>query len=177
MKKIFALLVLFLISSCATLSQSQCQSGDWYGIGQTDGSQGASLAKLAQHRDACGEYAIQIDGEAWRDGRAKGLQRYCRPSNGYSLGRNGNSYNNVCPDTLVGEFNRAFNYGNKIYLITVDLASMELRKAEVETAILDESLSREDRKHHLEDLKQLEVSIDRALTQIEAMERRNPYIG
>jgi len=175
MKKISALLLLFLISSCATLSESQCQSGDWYGIGQTDGSLGAPLSKLAQHRDACGEYAIRIDGDAWREGRSRGLIQYCRPSNGYSLGRYGNSYSNVCPDNLVGEFNRAFNYGNKIYLITVDLATMDTRKADVEAAVLDESLSREDRRHHLDELKQLEVNMDRAAAQIESMERRNPY--
>ncbi len=175
MKKIVIILSIVVISGCASLSQSQCQSGDWYGIGLTDGSVGAPLSTLEQHRNSCGEYAIRIDGEAWRAGRDEGLKQYCRPSNGYQLGRYGNSFNNVCPNNLSDEFNRAFSYGNKIHLLGLTIADMERKKIEVEEAILDESLSREDRRHHLEDLKQLEVDIERSFAEIDAMERRNPY--
>ena len=175
MKKITFLLLLVLVSGCATLSQSQCQSGDWYGIGQTDGSQGADLSKLAQHRNACGEYSIQIDGEAWRAGRIEGLKQYCRPLNGYQIGRYGSLVNNVCPNNLAGNFSRAYNYGYKIYIVTQKLSELESRLYDEEQAILDETLSREDRRHHLDDLKQLEVDIERMRYQIVDMERKNPY--
>lgn len=176
MKKIFLLLsLLVLVSGCATLSQSQCQSGDWYGIGQTDGSQGADLSKLAQHRDACGEYTIQIDGEAWRRGRMEGLKQYCRPLNGYQIGRYGSLMSNVCPTNLASNFSRAYNYGYKIYIVTQKLLELESRLYDEEQAILDETLSREDRRHHLDDLKQLEKDIVAAKYHIDDMERRNPY--
>ncbi len=175
MKKLLLLLPIWLISGCSTLSESQCQSGDWYGIGQVDGSQGASLGKLGQHRDACGDYAIKIDGNAWRSGREQGLKRYCRPSNGYQLGRYGNSLNNVCPDILVGEFNRAYNYGNHIYRLIYELNELENRRELEEVAVLDETLSKRDRFYHLQDLKNVTADIEKLTLTIESLERRNPY--
>jgi hypothetical protein len=174
-KILISISLLVLITSCATLSQSQCQSGDWYGIGLSDGAQGAGLSKLSQHRDSCGEYAIKINGEAWRNGRAEGLKQYCRTVNGYQLGRYGNQINNVCPNNLAGNFSRAYNYGMKIYILSQKLVELESSLYDVEQAILDETLSREDRKHHLDDLKQLEREIHSTKYQIDDMEARNPY--
>ncbi len=167
--------IMLFVSGCASLSESQCQSGDWHGVGQSDGSQGAALSKLAQHQDACGEYAIQIDANAWRQGREQGLRTYCRPLHGYQLGRYSKGYNNVCPDSLVREFNQAYNYGHKINHLEHELVEMHKRLIYEEEAVLDETLSREDRRHHLEDLKQLEIDIERTSALIYRMEQRNPY--
>ena len=173
---IIAALSLLTVSACSSLSKSQCQSRDWHGIGLSDGTAGAALSKLSQHRNACSEHGVQIDGNMWRQGRVEGLKIYCRPLNGYQLGRNGKLYHNVCPDNMVAQFNRAYHYGEKIHQLSLNLAEMEQQLTTEEAAVLNEALSKDERRHHLHTLKQLEVDIDRTIVMIHSMERNNPYL-
>jgi len=80
------------ISGCATLSKDQCLMGDWYEIGVQDGAAGYAPDRLAQHREACAEYRVRPDREAYRAGWDDGIGAYCTPERGYQEGRRGASY-------------------------------------------------------------------------------------
>lgn len=113
-KVLFFAFFMFL-GGCASLSQEECITGDWYGIGYSDGLQGRSEAFLSNHQEACAEYAISFDIEPYLIGRKEGLKSYCHRDNGYRLGRSGTEYHYVCPQELEPAFLESYERGRKIY--------------------------------------------------------------
>ncbi len=176
--KYFSVMCTFFIlglSGCSTLNKGQCQSGDWYGIGLADGTRGAALTQLSQHRDACVEHGITINGDEYRQGRAEGLKKYCRPLNGYQLGRQGYRYNNVCPDNLNAAFYQAHEYGYKIFSLEQTTVEMQKQLKLEEAATLDETLSKAERKEHLEVLTAIQHDLDEAYKQLDRLVAANRW--
>jgi len=60
------LLLLLGLNGCATLNEKECINGDWRTIGLEDGLRGEKANRIGQHREACAEYAIKIDIDAYR---------------------------------------------------------------------------------------------------------------
>lgn len=69
--------VIFLASSCSSLSEEDCKSGDWIAIGKEDGLKGHNKDRLETHQKACSEYGITIDSNQYHKARKKGLITYC----------------------------------------------------------------------------------------------------
>ena len=100
-----------LLCGCAVMSESECVTADWYLVGERDGRDGRPLAHLAQYYDACSQYGIYPDEEAYRDGRDHGLTVYCTEDGGYQEGRVGLGYRGVCPVALEPYFLQGYNVG------------------------------------------------------------------
>ena len=111
----FAILSALLLINCATLDRDECRNADWRLIGYEDGSKGRLSDYLGNHREACAEYDVTPDMEAYLQGRAEGLTEYCRPQNGYLLGKRGSSYRGICPGSMEHEFMVAYRYGKDVY--------------------------------------------------------------
>ena len=92
------------ISGCATLNKDECRTADWRAIGYEDGSRGYHPSRIGQHREACAEYGVRPDMDAYRSGHAEGVRVYCKPHTGYRLGLRGTSYNDICPADLEEHF-------------------------------------------------------------------------
>lgn len=93
-----AFATLFLVS-CASLSESECQSGNWQAIGYRDGSVGRLPTYFAKHANACSQYGIatnQYQQNLWEQGRQQGLKQYCTPQNAYRIGQSGKQLAPVC---------------------------------------------------------------------------------
>lgn len=124
------LLALLLIAAgalggCATLSEGQCRTADWYQIGRQDGSNGLDRARLYKHQEACAEYGIRPLPERYYAGREAGLQRYCTPRRGFEEGREGRSYRDVCPLKLEPAFLAAYRQGEAIHDVESDIDDIE----------------------------------------------------
>lgn len=136
MKTIFsatALAILALVvTGCATttgLSKSQCEqlnlnTADWQALGEKDGLLGRDASYFAKHMQACAKVAnmsptvmttptafIAQNQQAWEAGRQAGLKKYCTPLRAYQLGREGFSYQNVCPQEQMVELLKANDEG------------------------------------------------------------------
>lgn len=112
MKPRLAALCLALLTGCASLSEDECLSGDWAGIGQRDGASGqVAEAQLARHVKACEKVGVTPARAAWQIGYAQGLRSYCTPSKGLDEGLSGRSYRNVCPAETQSAFLRGFRIG------------------------------------------------------------------
>ncbi len=116
------------ISGCATLSKDQCLMGDWYEIGVQDGAAGYAPDRLAQHREACAEYRVRPDREAYRAGWDDGIGAYCTPERGYQEGRRGASYGQVCPPPLEWAFLQGYRNGQQVYQQEQRLRQLEQEK-------------------------------------------------
>ncbi len=101
----------FLLCGCAVMSESECLTADWYLVGERDGREGKPLAHLSQYYDACSQYGIYPEEEAYRDGRDQGLTVYCTEDGGYQEGRVGLGYRGVCPAALEPYFLQGYNVG------------------------------------------------------------------
>ncbi len=109
--KISLLLLTLFISSCATLSKKDCESGNWRQIGFRDGANGHFSNRFEEHQKACQSYNVQPNFEVYKSGYREGVRQHCRPENGYKLGYQEKSYNGVCPDNLRDAFLRKYVEG------------------------------------------------------------------
>ncbi|WP_067868505.1 DUF2799 domain-containing protein [Neptuniibacter marinus] len=114
-KSVVLISLVALLSGCASLSEEECVTGDWYGIGYSDGLQGRSETFLSNHQEACAEYTIAFDVKPYLMGREEGLKRYCHQDNGYRLGRSGAKYHYVCPEDLEPAFLETYQSGRQVY--------------------------------------------------------------
>lgn len=122
---IFALVaVLAVLTGCATMSKDECRNADWYLKGLDDAGQGYALTRLDDHAKACTRIQVSPNQKDYRDGHAKGARLYCVPKKGYSIGRNGSSYNGICPPDLENKFLRAYRDGQELYTIQRNMDSL-----------------------------------------------------
>lgn len=115
-----------LISACASKPEkATCERRDWYETGRRDGSQGATLDRMANYKKECGGQFAAFSETMYTNGRNAGLVEYCSPENSYELGRMGIAYLYVCPSTMEPEFLSGYRRGQ------------DARKLEVENQKLD----------------------------------------
>lgn len=127
---------LAFLGACASLTQEQCQNGDWQGIGYNDGANGKLETYISRHFDACSKVGIVPDVEAWKAGRVQGLPLYCTPKNAYDIGRRGRSFSPVCPATQASALFQSWDWGQEYYLIGEEIALLESEQRGIEQRIL-----------------------------------------
>ena len=110
-----ALMAAAALAGCNTLSEKECRHADWVRIGQQDGANGYTAARLDEHAKACGEIGIVPDGRAYARGREQGLLSYCQPTVGRSKGADGASYYGVCAGPAEAAFMRGYTVGKQIH--------------------------------------------------------------
>src|SRR5690625_7945360 len=76
-------LLILPVSACATLSEGECLTADWYEIGQQDGRSGHERSRLHDHRKACAKHAVTPDETAYFAARDDGLRLYCTRERGF----------------------------------------------------------------------------------------------
>lgn len=115
--RILAVLAALLagLQGCAGLSEQACLSMDWQTVGFEDGVAGRSPANIGNYRQSCADYGVTPDLAAYRAGHEAGVETYCRPGNGFEVGRRGASYQGVCPAGLEQGFLASYNDGRRLY--------------------------------------------------------------
>lgn len=104
------------LGSCATMNEEQCLAGDWSGQGYADGAAGHGSSRLGEHGEACAKHGIVPDSSAYYAGHQQGVRVWCRPSNGYAVGRRGTGYGrNFCPADLEPDFLVALADGRLVH--------------------------------------------------------------
>lgn len=122
---VLALLAGCILAGCATLSESECKTANWFQIGRDDGSHGYPRSRLYKNRQACAEYGIRPNSNAYYAGRKAGLARYCTPENGFHEGQEGNGYRNVCPSSSEPDFLAQYRQGQAIHEVNEDIDRVE----------------------------------------------------
>jgi len=111
------ILVAAVISGCAGMSSDECVASDWSAIGFEDGSRGYTTNQFGKHRKACAKHGVTADFQSYQNGREQGLQEYCQPGRGYSVGVNGGRYQGVCSVDQEASFLDAYNTGYQLYTL------------------------------------------------------------
>ena len=148
-----AMVLVFALQSCATLSEEDCLTADWGVLGETDGQLGRPVAELNRYRRDCAEYGVVPDTLAYTEGRNRGLAVYCTESNGYREGRNGAPDRLVCPGVLEPAFRRGYDLGRAVHVSLTELrasndaigsARAEIEQLEADIADHRESIRSDD---------------------------------
>jgi len=106
--------VLFL-AGCSSISPQECQVGDWFAIGKTDGQQGIASSKFRSYQKDCAKHGLSSDFKAYERGHAEGVLLYCTYDAGRELGQSGGSYNKVCTGALEPAFRLGYDRGRIWY--------------------------------------------------------------
>jgi hypothetical protein len=122
---LFALSIGSLLGSCATLSQEQCQAGDWRSIGVADGAEGRPASYVSNHVNACAEYGIGLDQPLYQVGRAEGLRAYCTLENAADVGLDGERYYGVCEGNIGVAFARVHGAAERVHDLEAELNSID----------------------------------------------------
>lgn len=171
------LLPLFLLSACASLSKDECLNADWRNIGYGDASEGYARTRINDHRQACAQYRVSPNLDAYNQGYEEGLRVYCTAARGYQQGVNGYTYRGICPANLEGPFLEAYSFGKDIYALRTgikkrrhqrsqaveQLRAIEDEIAHTEAALIQGHMPPSKRALLLDDLKRL--SEDRQATE------------
>jgi hypothetical protein len=112
---ILFLVASILLTSCSTMSQSECTMANWSVVGQNDGETGKKSSHYSQYQNDCGEFGISVDIDSYISGWETGIAQYCTRENGYRVGTSGVFYQNSCPAKYEDEFFSAFQMGRTIH--------------------------------------------------------------
>src|SRR3546814_19016483 len=104
-------MAVFALSGCASMSESECLTADWYDQGYKDGRRGYPASRVIDHREACAGVGVMTDLKQYSTGRDKGIAVYCTPANAVAEGRAGRYYADVCPSGLEGKFLFYYRHG------------------------------------------------------------------
>ena len=117
-------LLAFALTACGQLSQSDCEKGDWFGIGQIDGVRGRSADFVERHVESCSRYGVAADTGMWEAGRQKGLRVFCTAQSQYEAGRSGRSFKDICAVENLPVHYEAFEKGRRYHELTRRIESL-----------------------------------------------------
>ena len=108
-------LCLITLSACSHLSEEECLYMSWHAKGVMDGTKGAPASKVNEYQSICAKYSVQVDQVNYEEGRQEGAKRYCTRANGFSVGMNGDTYENACPDNIERTFLSGYQPGRLMW--------------------------------------------------------------
>jgi hypothetical protein len=114
-KGLLALVGACALAGCAGMSEQACLVSDWRGVGFEDGAAGRAVTTIGRYREACSKHGVTPDLDAYRAGHAEGVEIYCRPNNGFEVGRSGATYQGVCPANLESAFLANYDAGRQLF--------------------------------------------------------------
>lgn len=171
MQAVLAVLMVVMLTGCASLSREQCQRGDWYGIGLADGQAGEPAQRMDRHVRACSEYGIRVDAQRYRDGYENGLAAYCTIDNAFESGLQGRRYQRVCPSAVDALFERCNGTAYEVYRLRRELADLEDRIDEVDLRLYSREPTDSSRHDLRRYRRELEWRYERLRTELYFSER------
>lgn len=112
-----------VLGGCASMSNDECIASDWSAVGYEDGSRGYTSDRFSNQRKACAKHGVTADFQAYQDGRGQGLEEYCQPGRGFSVGTSGGRYNGVCAADLEPGFLEAYRIGYQLYSLRANVSN------------------------------------------------------
>ena len=146
LRSLLAITSALVITGCASMSEEECLTADWYTIGYEDGSRGYTADQIGNRRQACAKHGVAPDFRVYQDGRAEGLKEYCQPQRGFNVGASGGRYYGVCPANLEPGFVDAFRTGSQLHALrsNVNAANHSISAKEAELEDIRETIRRKE---------------------------------
>lgn len=130
---------LALSAGCATLSEQQCLTVDWWQLGGTDAMAGHAPYQVERHRQACAGIGVEPDVQQWQEGYAQALPRFCVGTHGYRIGSQNGGYHGQCPADLEAGFVAGLQLGQELYEL-----DLRIREQDIEVDRLRKAMRADD---------------------------------
>jgi len=173
-------LAIFGLAGCASISEGDCIAGSWSDIGYKDGVNGKARGKLADYAKTCAKYGVTPDRTAYLTAFDQGLVKYCTYEQGFELGENGRSFNQVCANDPQSGFAQGYDEGRVVYEIYAEHKRLienydDTLEAlvEVRRRLNEDEMPPEERKRLTKKQYRLEGELDNVRIDIRAHERVN----
>ncbi len=140
-----ALVLSLGVSGCATLTRSQCETGDWHQIGMSDGYHGYAGDRFDRHVESCTQYDVTPDRTLYLAGYKEGLTSYCRLERAVSEGEAGNPYHQVCDGQIGLSFGRVYLEAHEVFVLNDDIRDIEADIRSLVHTLRSPELSPEER--------------------------------
>lgn len=163
--------LLFGLSGCASMSEGECLTANWFDKGYSDGSHGMPLSLLADHAEACSKVQVTPNSTLYNQGRNEGLKKYCTPENVQREGRLGRSFSYVCPAHLESGLYRHYEDGKRVYTAEQKIDSLNRQSNELERK-LRKTDDNDKRQRIRKELRELDRQLSRAREDMRYEERR-----
>lgn len=140
-----AIALTLLLASCATMSPEECQLANWRDMGQRDGQRGEPLSLLGRRAEDCAKVNVDIDQQAYQQGRELGLRSYCRLDNAVPLGLSGATYAGVCAPDIESRFVPRYQGARVVYLLRTEVQSLGERTQRLERRLYEQRREEDQR--------------------------------
>ena len=141
---------IFMLSACATVSQTECVDIPWHEQGVIAGAQGMSASVARQNFESCGVRALLAERNAYIAGYREGIENYCTKANGFQAGVEGATYQDVCPENTEESFLVGYRAGSDLFLADYDLRAAKLAFASIPSSFIGTPPSAEHNRFKLE---------------------------
>jgi hypothetical protein len=139
-----SVLPLGLLGGCATLSETECRSSDWYDIGFRDGRNGEPQDRISRHAGACADHGVAPDRARYLEGHEAGLTHYCTQHNGLRAGESGSTYQGVCSLGEEDAFLSGYQVGHALYRARSRLSAIDHEIQGLDKSIADEETEKKE---------------------------------
>ncbi|HEX6707798.1 MAG TPA: DUF2799 domain-containing protein [Albitalea sp.] len=157
MRTVLALIVAVLaLAGCASMSESECKTADWYRKGLADGTAGRSDDTLARHHEACAKVGVAPNVAQWRRGWEEGLRSFCVPAVGWREGLAGHGYSGACRGPAEDGFLRAWRTASDLHRTEAQIATNTRETERLEKQLAD-SQNADERRNLRDRIRGLDV--------------------
>ncbi len=139
-----ALLGLWALTGCATLTADQCRVADWRALGVEDGALGHGESRFVEYVKDCTDAGVTPDRSAWEAGRTEGLKQFCTPNGAYSAGVDGRPFRGQCAPETADQL-AALEKGRTWRAITDEIEFLRIQIQDLSREIRD--IHYESRRH------------------------------
>ena len=172
------------------MSESECLTAEWVTVGFADKPAGRSLAGIDAYRQSCASHGMSPDLGAYCSGHANGVATYCRPRNGFQIGRNGTTYHGVCPVEMEPYFLENFNAGRRldelesavgdtnrrIARLNAEEVRIRAERERIQALILSSETTEQDRGRHMARVERVDVRIEQIPVERAQLEEQSPGV-
>lgn len=128
-----------MLTGCQMMSVGECQTADWFKIGQQDGNAGQS-DMIGKRVDSCREQKVDIAQNsvgAYRSGYAQGVRNYCQPDRILDDGLAGRDRVDVCPLELQNGLRPFAQTGMRVYSANQSIDSIHSEQNRLRSELQD----------------------------------------
>jgi hypothetical protein len=171
------------------MSKNECRTVDWRTVGYEDGVAGRSGDRIGRYREACADYGVVPNLDAYQSGRSEGLREYCQPQTGFRVGENGGEYMGLCPADLAPAFSAAYESGRELHRreyrardaaerldsATRELPALEQQLASLAFAVIDPQSTGEQRANAILETRQVAERHERLRAEIPELQQEQQH--
>jgi len=175
--QISALLSMMLLGGCASLSQSECISADWYDVGVHNALEGQKKDYVAEHFKACSKYQITPDLVEYKLGWMEGVQRFCTAQSAWRYGLTRHQYQNTCSINAEKQFLPAYRLAKKVLAKRSEINEHRSDLRRLNRYLYSDNLSDEQRSDNVFDRMGLKMDINFLEMDLMRLERQADELG